>query len=244
MTELSGRTILVTGAAGGIGGATVRKLVGRGATVMAAGTEADRDALTALAARDGTHTVVFDLESEDSVRDALQDLEVWGVVNCAGLGGVVAPLEETDMGVFDQVMRVNARGALLVIKYVARTLIRLGKGGSIVNVSSQASLVALGGHIGYGSSKAALDNITRVAALELGGHGIRVNSVNPTVVMTKMSSTYWGRPEIGDPFMAMMPLGRWATADDIAGPIAFLLSDDAAMISGVSLAVDGGYTSR
>lgn len=139
---------------------------------------------------------------------------------------------------------INARGALLVTKYAARTMIRLGQGGSIVNVSSQASLVALEGHISYGSSKAALDNITRVSALELGKFGIRVNSVNPTVVMTEMSNFYWGRPEIGEPFLAQMPLGRWATVDDVAGPIVFLLSADAAMISGVSLAVDGGYTSR
>nr|WP_281361863.1 SDR family oxidoreductase [Nakamurella aerolata] len=133
---------------------------------------------------------------------------------------------------------------MLVTKYAARSLIRLGQGGSIVNVSSQAGLVALNGHVSYGSSKAALDNITRVSALELGQYGIRVNSVNPTVVMTPMSAWYWGRPEIEGPFLEAMPLGRWATEDDIAGPIVFLLSDAAAMISGVSLPIDGGYTSR
>ena len=121
-------------------------------------------------------------------------------------------------------------------------MIRLGKGGSIVNVSSQASLVALKGHISYGASKGALDNITRVSALELGPHGIRVNGVHPTVVMTPMSAWYWGRDDIGKPFLDTMPLGRWATEDDIAGPIVFLLSDDAAMISGAALPIDGGYT--
>ena len=94
---------------------------------------------------------------------------------------------------FDHVIGVNARGALLVIKYASQSMIRLGKGGAIVNVSSQAALVALKGHISYGSSKAALDNITRVSALELGRYNIRVNSVNPTVVMTEMSAFYWGR---------------------------------------------------
>ena len=113
-----------------------------------------------------------------------------------------------------------------------------------MNVSSQASLVALSGHISYGSSKAALDNITRVAALELGRYNIRVNSVNPTVVMTEMSAYYWGRPDVGPPFLEQMPLGRWATEDEIAAPISFLLSDDASMITGVSLPIDGGYTCR
>jgi len=70
--------------------------------------------------------------------------------------------------------------------------------------------VALRNHISYGSSKAALDNITRVSALELGKYGIRVNSVNPTVVMTEMSAFYWGRPDIGEPFLNQMPLHRWA----------------------------------
>ena len=81
-----------------------------------------------------------------------------------------------------------------------------------------------------------------VSALELGRHNIRVNSVNPTVVMTKMSAFYWGRPEIGEPFLNQMPLHRWATEDDIAAPIVFLLGDGAAMISGVSLPIDGGFT--
>ena len=121
-------------------------------------------------------------------------------------------------------------------------MVRLGKGGSIVNVSSQASLVALTGHISYGSSKAALDNITRVSALELGRYNIRVNSVNPTVVMTEMSAFYWGRPDIGEPFLNAMPLGRWATEDEIAAPIVFLLSDGASMITGVSLPIDGGFS--
>ncbi len=242
MSEFDNRTILVTGATGGIGGATVRKLVGKGAPVIASGR--DTAALAELAAETGAQPLAFDLTSEDSVKAALADLDLWGVVNCGGYGGEIATPQDTDIDVFDQVISINARGALLVTKYAARTLIRLGNGGSIVNVSSQASLVALTGHISYGSSKAALDNITRVSALELGQYGIRVNSVNPTVVMTDMSNFYWGRPEIGGPFLDQMPLGRWATEDDIAGPIAFLLSDDAGMISGVSLPIDGGYTSR
>jgi len=242
MADPSGRTILVTGASGGIGGATVRHLIAAGAEVIASGRSAD--ALAALAADTGCRTLTFDLTSEDEVGAALQGLDLWGVVNCGGFGGEIATPMDTDIAVFDQVIAINARGALLVTKYASRSMIRLGQGGAIVNVSSQASLVALTGHISYGSSKAALDNITRVSALELGAHGIRVNSVNPTVVMTEMSAFYWGRPEIEKPFLEQMPLGRWATVDDIAAPIVFLLSEGAAMISGVSLPVDGGYSSR
>ena len=242
MTDFNGRTILVTGASGGIGGATVRHLVAAGADVVASGRT--EEGLKALADTDGVRALAFDLESEDSVRDALEELDVWGVVNCGGWGGEIATPMETDIAVFDKVISINARGSLLVTKYASRSMIRLGHGGSIVNVSSQASLVALEGHISYGSSKAALDNITRVSALELGRYDIRVNSVNPTVVMTPMSAWYWGREEIEGPFLEAMPLGRWATEDEIAAPITFLLSDAASMISGVSLPIDGGYSCR
>ena len=243
MRDFNGRPVLVTGASGGIGAATVRHLVEAGADVIASG-RSKGEALEALAADTGVRVLLFDVTSEESVRDALEGLDVWGVVNCAGYGGEIATPMETDITVFDKVININARGALLVIKYTSRSMIRLGSGGSIVNVSSQASLVALNGHISYGSSKAAIDNITRVSALELGKYNIRVNSVNPTVVMTPMSAWYWGREDVAGPFLQAMPLGRWATEDEIAAPITFLLSDAASMISGVSLPIDGGYTCR
>lgn len=240
MWTFDGRTILVTGASGGIGGATVRQLVKAGASVIASGR--NTQALAAIAGETGCRTLPFDLASEDSVRTALDGLDLWGVVNCGGFGGEIATPMDTDIAVFDKVISINARGALLVTKYASQSMVRLGKGGSIVNVSSQASLVALTGHISYGSSKAALDNITRVSALELGKYNIRVNSVNPTVIMTPMSAWYWGRPEIAEPFLKQMPLHRWATEDEIAAPIVFLLSDAASMITGVSLPIDGGFT--
>lgn len=242
MTDFNGRTILVTGASGGIGGATVRQLAAANADVIASGRSLEK--LGTLAREVGCRTLAFDLTKEEEVRGALEGLDLWGAVNCGGFGGEIATPMETDISVFDEVIAINARGALLVTKYASQSMIRLGSGGAIVNVSSQASLVALPGHISYGSSKAALDNITRVSALELGRYGIRVNGVNPTVVMTEMSAFYWGRPEISEPFLDAMPLGRWATEDEIAAPIVFLLSDGASMITGVSLPVDGGFTCR
>jgi NAD(P)-dependent dehydrogenase (short-subunit alcohol dehydrogenase family) len=232
--------VIVTGASGGIGSATVRHLAAAGADVIASGQDTEK--LDALAAETGCRTLPFDVTTEESVRGALEGLDLWGVVNCAGFGGEIATPMDTDIAIFDKVISINARGALLVTKYASQSMVRLGQGGAIVNVSSQASLVALKGHISYGSSKAALDNITRVSALELGQYGIRVNGVHPTVVMTPMSAWYWGRPEVEGPFLSQMPLGRWATEDDIAAPIVFLLSDGASMISGVSLPIDGGYT--
>jgi len=240
MADYDKGAILVTGASGGIGGATVALLCKKGADVIAAGQNEQK--LEELAKQTGCRTLAFDLTSEESVAAALGDLDLWGVVNCSGFGGEIATPMETDISVFDKVIAINTRGPLLVTKYASRSMIRLGQGGAIVNVSSQAAIVGLKGHISYGSSKAALDNITRVSALELGPSNIRVNGVHPTVVMTPMSAWYWGKPEIEGPFLSQMPLGRWATVEEIAAPIAFLLSDGASMISGVALPVDGGFT--
>jgi L-xylulose reductase len=141
MWRLDGRTVLVTGASGAIGGATVRQLVAAGADVVASGRSAA--ALAALASETGCRVRPFDLASEESVRDALEGADLWGAVNCGGFGGEIATPMDTDIAVFDRAISVNARGALLVIKYASRSMIRLGRGGSIVNVSSQAALVAL-----------------------------------------------------------------------------------------------------
>ena len=239
-TGLKGRSILVTGASGGIGAATVRLLAKEGAKVIASGR--NQEMLEALASDTGCDVLPFDLTSEDEVRAALTGLKLYGVVNCGGWGGEIATPTETDIAVFDKVIDINARGTLLVTKYASKSMIAAGQGGAIVNVSSQASLVGLAGHISYASSKGAVDAMTRVSALELGKYNIRVNAVNPTVVMTPMSQWYWGRAEIGGPLLDAMPLNRWATEADCAGPIVFLLSDAASMISGVCLPVDGGFT--
>ena len=239
-TGLKDRVILVTGASGGIGAATVRMLIKEEAKVIASGRNEDK--LTELAVETGCDVLPFDLASELSVKTALSEIEVYGIVNCGGWGGEIASPMETDLEVFDKVNSINARGTLLVVKYASKGMIKAGLGGSIVNVSSQASLVGLAGHVSYASSKGAVDAMTRVSALELGNHNIRVNAVNPTVVMTPMSEWYWGRKDIGGPLLEAMPLGRWATEEDCAAPIIFLLSDASAMISGVCLPIDGGFT--
>lgn len=240
MTDFQGRKILVTGGSGGIGGETVRHLVRANADVIAAGRS--QSALDTIKRETGCRTVAFDLSSEDEIKGALDGVDLWGVVNCGGFGGEIATPMDTDIAIFDKVISINARGALLVTKYATQSMVRIGKGGSIVNVSSQTALVALPGHISYGSSKAALDNITRCSALELGRYNIRVNSVNPTVVMTPISSGHWSQPHVAEPFLKQMPLGRWASEAEIAAPIVFLLSDAASMITGISLPIDGGFS--
>jgi NAD(P)-dependent dehydrogenase (short-subunit alcohol dehydrogenase family) len=158
-------------------------------------------------------------------------------VNCAGIALLERAVDTTGAS-FDRVMGVNARGAVLVAKHVARGMIEAKRACSIVNVSSQAALVALDDHSSYSASKA------RALCIELGPFGIRVNSVNPTVTLTPMAVQAWSDPVKRDPALKAIPLGRFAESAEVAAPIMFLLSDAASMISGVCLPIDGGYTAR
>ncbi|MBC8728483.1 SDR family oxidoreductase [Paraburkholderia sp. UCT2] len=240
--DFSGRSILVTGASSGIGRATVEALCASGASVVAAARNVNE--LARLAEETGCEPLRLDISDEAAIDEALASLEPFdGLVNCAGIA-LLERAVETTAASFDRVMAVNARGAVLVAKHVARGMLDAGRAGSIVNVSSQAALVALDDHLSYSASKAALDAVTRALCIELGPYGIRVNSVNPTVTLTPMAVLAWNDPVKRDPALQAIPLRRFAESAEVAAPILFLLSDAASMISGVCLPVDGGYTAR
>ncbi|MGA9919352.1 MAG: SDR family oxidoreductase [Paraburkholderia sp.] len=240
--DFSGRSILVTGASSGIGRATVEALRASGANVVAAARNVNE--LARLAEETGCEPLMLDVSDESAIDEALGALEAFdGLVNCAGIALLERAVDTTGAS-FDRVMAVNARGAVLVAKYVARGMIEAKRVGSIVNVSSQAALVALDDHLSYSASKAALDAVTRALCIELGPFGIRVNSVNPTVTLTPMAAQAWSDPVKRDSALKAIPLRRFAESAEIAAPILFLLSDAASMISGVCLPIDGGYTAR
>ena len=240
--DFSGHSILVTGASSGIGRATVEALCASGASVVAAARNVNE--LARLAEETGCEPMMLDVSDESAIDDALGSLEAFdGLVNCAGIALLERAVDTTGTS-FDRVMAVNARGAVLVAKHVARGMIDAKRAGSIVNVSSQAALVALDDHLSYSASKAALDAVTRALCVELGPYGIRVNSVNPTVTLTPMAVQAWSDPAKRDPALKAIPLHRFAESAEVAAPIMFLLSDAASMISGVCLPIDGGYTAR
>lgn len=240
--DFSGKSILVTGASSGIGRTTVEALCASGASVVAAARNVNE--LARLAEETGCEPLTLDVSDEAAVDDALGSLDAFdGLVNCAGIALLERAVDTTGAS-FDRVMGVNARGAVLVSKHVARGMIDAKRAGSIVNVSSQAALVALDDHLSYSASKAALDAITRALCIELGPYGIRVNSVNPTVTLTPMAVQAWSDPAKRDPALKAIPLRRFAESAEVAAPIMFLLSDAASMISGVCLPIDGGYTAR
>ena len=233
--DFSGKRVLVTGAGKGIGRETAQLLSRFGAEVVALGrTVADLDY--------SDNPLVVDLADVDATRIAVASvLPIDLLVNCAGIVELESVLE-TRMETFDRTLAINTRAPLLVAQLVAQDWVRRGQPGAIVNVSSLAAKVATRDHLAYCASKAALDAITQVMALELGTHGIRVNSVNPIVTLTPMADKAWSDPAKSAPMLARVPLGRFAQPGEVAAAIAFLLSDDAAMIHGTTLTVDGGFS--
>jgi L-xylulose reductase len=242
--EFAGQSVLVTGAGKGIGYATAVLMAQRGAKVIAL--SRSQEDLEVLADRIGQEagvceTLVVDLADAEQTRQAVgaaQPVDL--LVNCAGIVEL-EPFLETSVDTFDQLMAVNVRAAMLVAQECARGMIAGGKGGSIVNVSSMAAQVGTPLHAAYCASKAALDALTRVMAVELGVHGVRVNTVNPVITLTPMAQKVWSEQEKSAPMLSRIPLRRFVKPEEVARTIAFLLSDDSSMVNGVSLAIDGGF---
>lgn len=237
--EFAGKTVLVTGAGKGIGHATVHLLTERGARVIALSRSATD--LAALASETGCETFAVDLADANAAREAARAAQpVDLLVNCAGLVEL-QPFLDTTVDAFDLTMHVNVRAAMIVAQECAKSMIARQAGGAIVNVSSLSANVGLPLHASYCASKGALDAMTRVMAVELGPHGIRVNAVNPVVTMTPMAEKAWSDPAKSGPMLARIPLNRFVQPVEVARTIAYLLGDDSSMVSGVSLAIDGGF---
>ncbi|KAK4811993.1 hypothetical protein QYF61_022989 [Mycteria americana] len=162
------------------------------------------------------------------------------LVNNAAVA-VLQPFLEVTRAALERSLDVNLQAVLHVSQIVARQMIAQGMPGAIVNVSSQASQRALRDHAVYCSTKSALDMLSKVMAMELGPHKIRVNTVNPTVVMTDMGRINWSDPQKSAAMINRIPLGKFAEVDDVVNSILFLLSDKSAMTTGSSLMVDGGF---
>ncbi|XP_077407158.1 L-xylulose reductase isoform X2 [Vanacampus margaritifer] len=238
--SFKGKRALVTGAGKGIGRATARALARYGANVTAVTrTQSDLDSLVHECP--SITPVCVDLADWGATDDALKNIgPIELLINNAACAKL-QPFLEVTPDQFDQSFTVNVKAVLHVSQVVAHGMIARGSGGSIVNVSSQASQCALKNHTVYCATKGALDMLTKVMALELGPHQIRVNSVNPTVVMTEMGRRGWSNPEKAKTMTSRIPLGRFAEVDEVVNSILFLLSDKSTMTNGVALPVDGGF---
>lgn len=253
--RFEGKVAVVTGAAGGIGRATVARFASEGAAIVAV--DLDRAALDEVAHEAsslGADVLPLAADVSDAAETARWVAESVGrfggidvLFNNAGIEGVVAPFEEYPDDAFDRVMAVNVRGAWLAIKH-AMPVLRARGGGSIVNTSSVAGLTGNPFVCAYVASKHALIGLTRAAAVAGGPVGVRVNAICPSPVDTRMMRSLEqgfapGAPETAQAMIAArIPLGRYATVDEIAAVVAFLGSDDARFVNGAAWTVDGGMT--
>lgn len=244
--HLHGRLALVTGASSGLGAHFAHVLAQAGARVAVAARRADRlQALTERIAQAGgqARAVGLDVTDPASVSRCFDELTAWGVpdivVNNAGVT-VTRPALHQRPEDYDQVLDTNLKGAWLVATEAARRLVDAGRGGSIVNIASILGERVAGGVGPYAISKAGLIQATKVLALELARHGIRVNALLPGYVETDLNRDFL-RSEPGQKLLARVPSRRFGQPADLDGPLLLLASDAGAALSGAALAVDGGH---
>lgn len=243
--SLAGKVAVVTGAGSGIGAAIAAAFAAKeawvalldidgGAARGRAATLPDSRAWTCDVADAGSvEAVVAAVETEMGGIDIL--------VNCAGIVDL-APAEDISLAAWRRTLDINLTGSFLMAQAVGRRMIARGYG-RIVNMASQAGSVAIEEHVAYCASKFAIIGMTRTLAIEWGRHGITVNSISPTVVMTDLGRKAWAGAK-GEAMKAQIPTGRFAEPEEIAAAALFLASDAAGMINGADLLVDGGFTAK
>lgn len=249
LSDLAGKTYLVTGASSGIGAATALALGRAGANVVLAARREDACApLAQEIVASGGKALIFkmDVSVEAEVQQAVAATvthfgRIDGAFNNAGLLGTATPLHHTSSADFDAVMHTNVTGVFWSMKYQIEAMLKTG-GGSIVNTASIAAQVGFANLSPYVTSKHGVMGLTRTAALEYFKQGIRINAVCPGPVATPMADIGFGSRDNLHATMLNTPAGRAGQAIEIAGPVLFLLSSAASYISGHGLVVDGGNT--
>lgn len=250
MSRLEGKVVLVTGGAGGIGLATARRLVAEGAAVHLVDLDADGLARAAAELGDRAGTSVADVTDEAAVAAAVAAAAgrkgtVDAVFANAGIPGLVAPVAEYPRAEFARVLDVHVLGAFLVAKHAVPVLC---DGGSVVVCSSVVGLRGAPNSAAYSTAKHALVGFARSLAKELAGRGIRVNTVHPGPTDTafqhgiEVAATGLDEAAAAAAFEQMIPLHRHAQPEEIAGLVAYLVSDDSRFITGATLAIDGGMS--
>lgn len=249
--RLDSRTALVTGAGGGIGAAIAAALAEAGAHVVLVsrnGSQLEAVAAQIRAAGGSTQVRVCDVTKSSDVRRVINELERLDiVVNNAGTN-IPEPFVEVSEEHLDFMIDLNLRASFIVSQASVRKMLddpqRLGKGGVVINISSQMGHVGSPNRTVYCMTKHAIEGLTKAMAVELAGQGIRVNSVAPTFVDTPLIRKIVDTSEKQDFLVSKIPMGRMAKVEEIAAAVLYLASPAAAMVTGTCLLVDGGWTAQ
>ncbi|UWQ41152.1 SDR family oxidoreductase [Leisingera aquaemixtae] len=244
--RLDGKTAIVTGGASGFGAGIVRKFLAEGARVMIA--DINGAAAEAMAAELGSSAIAQTVDVSDGAsvsamaEAALADFGHLDIlVNNAGVTHLPAPLEEISEDDFDRVMGVNMKSVYLTARALVPHM-KANKRGAILNVASTAGVSPRPNLNWYNASKGWMITATKTMAVELAPHGVRVNAINPVAGETPLLKSFMGEdtPEMRAKFLSTIPIGRFSTPEDMGNAACFLCSDEASMITGVAMEVDGG----
>ena len=243
--SLEGRRALVTGGSSGIGLGCAVALAEAGAHVIIMARRQEQLDEVAAAMTEAGHSVevhvgdIGDIVGMAAAVEHLRPLDIF--VNSAGLARH-APAVDTDPADFDAVMNVNLRGAYFASQAVAKAMMADGRKGSIINISSQMAVVGGIDRAVYCASKHAVEGFTKSMAIEMGPHGIRVNTVCPTFIRTPLTEQTFSQPARVKWIEEKIKLGRVGEVEDVMGAVRFLASDAAALVTGTALLIDGGWT--
>ena len=244
--RLAGKTAIVTGGASGFGAGIVRKFVAEGARVMIADLNTDLAQETAEQVGGNVGVIHCNVADDASVRAMVEAVQTaFGridiLINNAGTTHLPAPMENVAEEDFDKVFAVNCKSVYLTAKYVV-PLMKAQGSGAILNVASTAGVSPRPRLNWYNASKGWMNNATKGMAVELAPSGVRVNAINPVAGETPLLKTFMGEdtPEVRAKFLSTIPLGRFSSPEDMGNAACYLCSDEASMVTGVCMEVDGG----